>query len=41
MIQPTPIVVSHGQSANLTHVITTNSQIGKVSYKLNKVPVSL
>lgn len=33
MMHPTPIVVSHGQSANLTHIITTNSQIGKVSSK--------
>lgn len=33
MIHPTPIVVSHGQSANLTHIITTNSQIGKVRKK--------
>lgn len=40
MMQPTPIVVSHGQSANLTHIITTNSQIGKVIMKKrNKVLV--
>lgn len=40
-MHPTPIVVSHGQSANLTHIITTNSQIGKVRYKCNKILVRI